>query len=686
MAENGFELLEALHRGGSYAYWWTMPGRKSHWFEIGDDAGMPDAGGFDVYVGVHPVISRGGSAERGKTETIECVNCLYAEFDFSDFPGETEDEQAMACRQHIHDLEPEPSATVASGAGYHCYWLLSDTWHLEDDKARDSARRLQAAWVGYVGGDGAAKDLARVLRVPGSVNHKYDEPRPVELVSWRPELRYSPKDLLKQTGSSSNGSGAIDRRATGSTNVQGRPPIPDGEKLTGDDRGPYLLSIAGYLWRRWSLSPETLDAMMHAMNEIQCDAPVNDERLERIIKQVVKYDRNGASFNMTLALWQAIFEFLGYKFRRNLAGQVLEVNGEPVDDYERAEIIMRTMLATPAGVAKIERAYMTVAKGDSYHEVVERLESFEWDGEDHIGKLCSFIEYEEPPEQLGGWLEIVLTRWLIGCVAKAYSQMPGSEEGFAGVQTFMLVFDGPQGCGKSHLVSQLSGPFGAKYFVEGPLVTDDKDTRVRLLSNFIWEVSELGATIRKQDIEALKSLISQKRVKVRRAYGRYDMEGPVLCSLLGTVNNSAGLLSDPTGNRRYAIVNVKSINWDYSEQIDFGQIWAQATHLFKEGTSWNLDPGEVQMRDAMNELYIVDDPVEAAILACFEITGDKNAWVSSRTVLEMLKGRGNVKMGTDRSLAMAIANAMTRLGVGPTRTMQIEGDQQRYYFGIRCRF
>jgi hypothetical protein len=685
MAENGFELLEALHRGGSYAYWWTMPGRKSHWFEIGDSAEVPDAGKFDIYVGVHPVVSRGKASERSKTETIQCVNCLYAEFDFSDFPGETEDKQAMACRQHIQDLKLEPSAMVASGGGYHVYWLLSDTWRLEDDKARENARKLQATWVRHVGGDGGAKDLARVLRVPGTLNHKYDEPRPVEIVSWHPERRYSPKDLLKLTQGSSNGR-PLEGRPTGATNVQGRQPIPDGEKLTGDDRGPYLLSIAGYLWRRWNLAPEALNAMMTAMNEIQCSPPVNEERLERIIKQIVKYDRNEAGFNMTLAMWEAVFEFLDYKFRRNLAGQVLEVNGEPVDDYERAEILMKTMLAMPAGVGEIERAYMTVAKADSYHEIVERLETLKWDGRDHILRLCGFIDYDDPPGYPAGWLVVALTRWLVGCVAKAYSQMPGSKEGFAGVQTFMLVFDGPQGIGKSHLVSELSAPFGAKYFIEGPLVADDKDTRVRLLSNFIWEVSELGATIRKQDIEALKALISQKRVKVRRAYGRYDMEGPVLCSLLGTVNNSAGLLSDPTGNRRYAIVNIKSIDWSYSDDFDMTQLWAQAVDHYKQGMSWNLDPGEVQMRDAMNELYIVDDPVQAAILECFKITNDPSNWVLSRVVLETLKGRGNVKMGTDRSLAMAIANAMTRLGVGPTRTMQIECDQQRYYFGIRCRF
>jgi hypothetical protein len=451
-----------------------------------------------------------------------------------------------------------------------------------------------------------------------------------------------------------------------------RRPIPDGMKLTGDDRGTYLLSVAGYLRRRWNLSPETLDAMMRSMNETQCDPPVNDERLGRIVTQICKYTKN-ANFMMTLKFWRDLFDFLGYEFRRNLAGNVLEVNGEPVDDYERAEILMRTQLGMRAGVGKIERAYMTVAKDDSYHEVAERLESLEWNGQDHIGKLMLCFDSEP-----AGWFEVALTRWLIGCCAKADHQATNGD----GVQSFMLALDGPQGIGKSHFVWQLAKPFSARYFIEGPLTTSDKDAFVRLLGYFIWEVSELGATIRKQDIEALKSIISQPRVTVRRAYGRYDMQGPVLCSLLGTVNNSAGLLADPTGNRRFAIVKIDRIDWSYSKKIDMEQVWAQAMSLYRSGEGWNFDRGEVAWRDEVNTDYEFVDPIESALLECFDITDNPTHFVPSGRIAERLKDK-NVRMGTDRSLYMAIANTMTRLGAGtPKRNRSEPYRGKRGYYGV----
>ena len=665
-------LIEQLCRDGGWSYFWTSKDKRSQWFEAGDGAGqMPDPTEFDIYFGVHPTAEPASEFERSKIATVSVVNCLFSEFDFSDFGSED------ACREHVADLVPEPSAKVASGGGYHTYWFFHEPWRLDTDGDREAAKVLQAAWVVFTGGDGGAKDLARVLRVPGTFNHKYEEPRLVEIVSWHPERRYSPKELQDISSGTTNGrSGASpssDGRPASTMGAKSRQPIPDGVKLTGDDRGAYLLSVAGYLWRRWNLSPETLSAMMQSMNEIQCDPPVNEERLERIVKQTTKYDHNDATFNMTLALWKAIFEFLGYEFRRNLAGQVLEVNGEPVDDYERAEVLMRTMLAKPAGVAKIERAYMTVAKEDSYHEVAERLESLEWDGQDHIGKLMLYFDSEP-----AGWFEVALTRWLIGCCAKADHQATNGD----GVQSFMLALDGPQGIGKSHFVWQLAKPFSAKYFIEGPLTTSDKDAFVRLLGYFVWEVSELGATIRKQDIEALKSIISQPRVTVRRAYGRYDMQGPVLCSLLGTVNNSAGLLADPTGNRRFAIVKIDRIDWTYSEKIDMEQVWAQAMSLYRNGTSWNFDRGEVDWRDEVNTDYEFVDPIEAALLECFDITDNPAHFIPSSRIAERLKDQ-NVRMGTDRSLYMAIANTMTRLGAGtPKRNRSEPYRGKRGYYGV----
>ncbi len=96
---------------------------------------------------------------------------------------------------HIDGLAAAPSVIVASGGGYHCYWLLREPFVLASDEDRERARRLQAAWVACVGGDGGAKDLARVLRVPGTCNLKYDPPLLVAFVRADYNRLYTLPDL-----------------------------------------------------------------------------------------------------------------------------------------------------------------------------------------------------------------------------------------------------------------------------------------------------------------------------------------------------------------------------------------------------------------------------------------------------------------------------------------------------------
>jgi DNA-binding transcriptional ArsR family regulator len=65
----------------------------------------------------------------------------------------------------------KPSACWDSGGGYQAIWLLDETVILTDENRADVAR-VQKAFVALVGGDPAASDLNRVLRMPGTVNRK----------------------------------------------------------------------------------------------------------------------------------------------------------------------------------------------------------------------------------------------------------------------------------------------------------------------------------------------------------------------------------------------------------------------------------------------------------------------------------------------------------------------------------
>jgi hypothetical protein len=162
-------LLTHLWRGAPFGYFWTIDGdgeKQTHWRHTKNENSI---GGeyHAVYFSVNPANNSYGwrPDRRAHNNDIGAINCFYSEFDFKDF------DSREACEMHIDALPLPPSVIIFSGGGYHAYWLLEETLTLtEDNRAR--VKRVQAEWVKFVGGDVGAKDLARVLRVPGFENRK----------------------------------------------------------------------------------------------------------------------------------------------------------------------------------------------------------------------------------------------------------------------------------------------------------------------------------------------------------------------------------------------------------------------------------------------------------------------------------------------------------------------------------
>lgn len=174
------EFLNHLHRGGVYAYYWTVDQaekytdkngnerecKSTYWFKSGKPTRLPRKETLHVYFGVNPTNVAGGKFQRVQVSTVSAINCLFAEFDAKLFASGMPDVLA-----HVQHLDPAPSIIIKSGGGYHTYWLLDEPYKL-DDSNRRKVINLLYGWVDRVGGDPDAKDLARVLRVPGTRNIK----------------------------------------------------------------------------------------------------------------------------------------------------------------------------------------------------------------------------------------------------------------------------------------------------------------------------------------------------------------------------------------------------------------------------------------------------------------------------------------------------------------------------------
>lgn len=356
---------------------------------------------------------------------------------------------------------------------------------------------------------------------------------------------------------------------------------------------------------------------------------------------------------------------LGYSFRLNDLNDLLEVNGKPITDPLAAQIRAQMRDRGFDYVNVMEDVYLSHAYQCRYNPILEYLDQLTWDGQPHISRLAA--HFTDRDNVFPQWLRA----WLIGAVAKARK----SE------QNPMLVLDGEQGLGKSHFVEWLGGVLPG-YCVEHSIDPEDKDAFIRLCSVFVWQVSEFGATIRRADREALKSFITLRTVRVRRPYGRYDIIKPAVASFIGTVNNEAGLLSDPTGNRRFLIACITGIDWGYALSIEPHQVWAEANAAYLAGESWKLSPTAKAQSVAINERYEIEEPIEGLLLKYFRVDpADTHTWTATVDILTTLEANG-LRGGSTKQNAMALAGVATKLNLAKAKGYTKNGQRVWGYMGV----
>jgi len=147
----------------------------------------------DTYFGVclQGKPPRGATVTRGTGDTAVAMPGLWFDVDCAGGNHKKQDLPTLGEATEFVNGGPlgPPAAIVHSGGGLHAYWLFDHPRMLEDGADRERAQQLSTAFQlemlrlakmrGWALDN--TSDLARVLRLPGTWNHKYVPPRPVEL-------------------------------------------------------------------------------------------------------------------------------------------------------------------------------------------------------------------------------------------------------------------------------------------------------------------------------------------------------------------------------------------------------------------------------------------------------------------------------------------------------------------------
>jgi hypothetical protein len=208
------EFIDALfpeeQLGENAVLLWTLPTRVSYWsvpnkrrnglLSVAENKAIIERGLGDVYFGLGVVPSRKPSGapwqrmERADIHNIIAIPGMWADIDVVGGGHKNNKRYPESIPQALEllgKLPLQPSILVETGGGLHAYWLFDKLLYATGPDNSQFASKIVMQWQALIsqifnknGGYGidSTHDLARILRLPDTVNRKYQPPREVKVI------------------------------------------------------------------------------------------------------------------------------------------------------------------------------------------------------------------------------------------------------------------------------------------------------------------------------------------------------------------------------------------------------------------------------------------------------------------------------------------------------------------------
>lgn len=196
---NSWEFLKHIYHdvNDGYVTLFTKPSGRSYHFPVTELEKMSRQGELlgrreNTYFGLCPHKECPPMGKRGDSSDVLFVSCFGQDFDIK---GIAHAEQKLPETKEeilafLKELPFYPNIIVFTGHGLQAYWLLENPYMITDDEGRMYISRIMSGFERFVHDQASQKgwkfdtvsDLARVLRLPGTLNHKHGESIPCEVI------------------------------------------------------------------------------------------------------------------------------------------------------------------------------------------------------------------------------------------------------------------------------------------------------------------------------------------------------------------------------------------------------------------------------------------------------------------------------------------------------------------------
>src|SRR6185503_2882339 len=243
---------------------------------------------WDIYTGI---ATRNASGH--KLQDCLALHTLFADLDFKETPEQE-------ARARLAEFQLKPSAVVASGGGLHCYWFINPPLDLRLQSGNE-VKRLLRALAKSLGADFKSVDAAHILRVPGTLNHKYSPPRPVILETLDRSLVYSIDDILRWIDLGDEDAGDEIREDDA---PRAKPDVSPKEKIRqareflirqkpaiqGQGGDAHTFNICGFMVNGFDLNENDAYIALSKWNTL-CEPPWSEKELREKIRNADRYSK-----------------------------------------------------------------------------------------------------------------------------------------------------------------------------------------------------------------------------------------------------------------------------------------------------------------------------------------------------------------------------------------------------------
>jgi hypothetical protein len=572
-----------------------------------------------------------------KATKAEVKHSEYLHVDADPNDDETPEQFKARLLPEIAKLERKPTAVIDSGNGLQLLWRLEEPCA---DQAEVEAANYALAEL--LGAAPSTRNVDRILRLPGTINHPNKKKRRVGRTPCATKLvdfngaTHKFEDMPRAAPEVN-----LTDASTGSSKGKLEDVIRNGRyDLFDGDRSRAVWSVINEMLRRGYRDEAIVDVITARANKISehiYDQSKPEEYAERQVKQAkekIDFATNdkgvpvGSPANICIAMVKLGVTVRYDEFANRTLVDGIDGFGPALDDAatHRLWITMGRQLRFHPTLNMLRIVVPDAARLNGFHPVCDYLDGLVWDGTPRIDRwLTTYGGAEDTP-----FTSAAGALWLTAAVRRV--RQPGCKF------DEMLVLESAQGLDKSEALKALC-PKVELFSDDLPLNADGKKVIEQTQGKWIIEIAELSG-MRRAEIEQVKATLSRQRDRSRMAYGHFPEEVPRQWVAAGTTN-SLTYLRDPTGNRRFW--PLRTPKWDVDAlKRDRDMLWAEAAAREASGASIRLPQHLWEAAGRAQDARLARDPFHEEIYdAVSNIPRGKIATNSIWVILDVRVGTLN---------------------------------------------